>query len=162
MAVSATRPERITPSLTVQSPLGSEKRGPGLVIVSPAGGSSGVPLQADTQQTFAKQGYIVAHLKLSPAHNELRIRDELREATEALDFHDNCSDKSRYGIIVYGTLAYPSLVEAINCNGEIKSAVFIGEPSKPCSKSFMSISPEDYSADQTAAQDRALKYLKEQ
>ena len=104
MAVSATRPERITPSLTVQSPLGSEKRGPGLVIVSPAGSGSGSAgqqqlLEADAQQTYARQGYIVAHLKLSPGYNELRIRDELREATEALDFHDNCSDKSRYGII---------------------------------------------------------------
>jgi hypothetical protein len=116
MAVSATRPERITPSLTVQSPLGSEKRGPGLVIVSPAGGSSGVPLQADTQQTFAQQGYIVAHLKLSPAHNELRIRDELREATEALDFHDNCSDKSRYGIIgMHATSAHGSAISSPYC-----------------------------------------------
>lgn len=96
MAVPPTRPERFTPSLTVQSPLGSERRGPGLVLVSPAGSSG---LEAGAQQAFAQQGYIVAHLRLSTKFNEMRIRDELREATEALDFHDNCSDKSRYGII---------------------------------------------------------------
>lgn len=159
MAVPPTRPERFTPSLTVQSPLGSDRRGPGLVLVSPAGSSG---LEAGAQQAFAQQGYIVAHLKLSTKFNEMRIRDELREATEALDFHDNCSDKSRYGIIVYDTSAYPSLVEAINCNGEIKSAVFIGEPSLSCSKTSLSISPEDYSADQTTSQDKAVKFLKEQ
>lgn len=96
MAVTAPNPEHITPSLTIQSPL-SRDHGPGLVIVSQAGVSADT--KANAQQLYAKEGYTVAHLKLSPNYNDLRIRDELREATEALSFHEKCSDKSRYGII---------------------------------------------------------------
>lgn len=96
MAAAVSSPERVTPSLTLQSPL-SRDHGPGLVIVSQAG----LPADPafDAQQAYAQEGYTVAHLRLSPSYNDLRIRDELREATEALTFHDKCSDKSRYGII---------------------------------------------------------------
>lgn len=97
MAVTSPQPERITPSLTVQAPLGGRAHGPGLVIVSLPG--TAISVDADPQQAFAQEGYTVAHLRLSPAYGDIRVRDELREATECLDFHDRCSNKSQYGII---------------------------------------------------------------
>lgn len=107
MAVSAARPERITPSLTIQAPL-SRDRGPGLVVVSLAGTSASPG--GDPQQLLAQEGYAVAHLKLSPSWGDVRIRDELREATESLDFYDKCSNKSRYGVIGKTTLMFCSIM----------------------------------------------------
>ncbi|KAH6653198.1 hypothetical protein BKA67DRAFT_568844 [Truncatella angustata] len=156
MTATTPLPERYSASLTVQSPLGSRTHGPGLIIISPAGAPAG--LEIDPQQTFAQEGYTVAHLRLSSGYSSLRIRDELREATEALDFHDCCSEKSRYGIIVYCPSAYPYLVEAINGNGEIKSAVFFGELPSSCLKPHTSVQSQG-SKFASTEHTRALNFL---
>jgi carboxymethylenebutenolidase len=97
------QPERISPSLTVQAPLTGRGYGPGIVIVSLASvstdASHGEHIDPAPQQKWAEEGYVVAHLKLSEGFTVLRIRDELREATEALSYHDKCTSKSTYGII---------------------------------------------------------------
>ncbi|KAK9771620.1 hypothetical protein SCAR479_11691 [Seiridium cardinale] len=160
MAVNTSRPERITPNLTLQTPLGPHSHGPGLVIVTQAGAPAG--LNVDTQQAYAQEGYIVAHLRISPSYTDLRIRDELREATEALSFHDQCSDKSRYGIIVYTPSAYPSLIDAIDGNGEIRSVVFFGQSPKQCRKPHISVTTDENAKAVGIDQTGPLEFLRSQ
>lgn len=173
MAVTASRAERITPSLTIQAPLTGD-HGPGLVIVTLAGAPT--PSIGDPQHALAQEGYTVAHLRLPRSWGEDRIRDELREATDSLDFHKKCSDKSRYGIIgnavatalafrkglthrtVYTPESYPYLIEAVDGNGEINAAVFMGEIHKPCRKAHLLIAAQEDS--KGLIPDDALKFLR--
>lgn len=97
------QPERLSPSLTIQAPLTGRGYGPGIVIVSLASlstdASHGEHIDPAPQQKWAEEGYVVAHLKLSEGFTVLRIRDELREATDALSYNAKCVSKSTYGII---------------------------------------------------------------
>jgi carboxymethylenebutenolidase len=95
-------PEQITPNLAIQAPLGSDAHGPGVVLISPASLFTDLTqgrLITTVLTKWAQEGYTVAHLILSKNWSDLRIRDELREATEALSMHPRCSGKCSYGVI---------------------------------------------------------------
>lgn len=96
-------PEQITPNLAIQAPLGTDAHGPGVVLISPANLftdlASGKQITSTVLARWAEEGFTVAHLILSKTWSDLRIRDELREATEALSMHPRCSGKCSYGVI---------------------------------------------------------------
>jgi carboxymethylenebutenolidase len=61
--------------------------------------SHGAHVDPAPQQKWAEEGYTVAHLRLCNSYTDLRVRDELREATDTLSGHEKCTSKSKYGII---------------------------------------------------------------
>ncbi|ORY56970.1 carboxymethylenebutenolidase, partial [Pseudomassariella vexata] len=132
------KPERLTPTLTIHAPLSRHGNGPGIVIVTLRNSARETchneTLDPEPLQKWAEEGFTVARLELAEGTSNLRIRDELGEATEALTMHEKCTNQSAYGLIVHFTTAFPELTEAIDGNGEIKAVVSFGALPAPCAK----------------------------
>ncbi|KAH7037414.1 uncharacterized protein B0I36DRAFT_371929 [Microdochium trichocladiopsis] len=141
------KPERLSPTLTIHAPLTHRGHGPGIVIVTDSA-TSQTATNGDAQphetldpqplQKWAEEGYVVAELRLSASGSSdddaIRLRDDLRVATEALTMHDKCTSKSRYAVIVYTPAAFPSISSAIDGNGEIAAVVSFGALNTACRK----------------------------
>jgi carboxymethylenebutenolidase len=54
-------------------------------------------LDPEPLQKWAEESYVVAQLEVSEGH--MAIKEELRQALDALENHEKCSKKSSYGII---------------------------------------------------------------
>ncbi|KAJ1335666.1 carboxymethylenebutenolidase [Microdochium nivale] len=147
------QPQRLSPTLTIHAPLTHRGHGPGIVVITDLATSQSITnghavqhhtLDPQPLQKWAEEGYVVVELRLpaavatgsnsSPEDAALRLRDELRLATEALTMHEKCSSKSRYAALVYAPASFPSLNDAIDGNDEIAAVVSFGALATACRK----------------------------
>ncbi|RFU30473.1 hypothetical protein B7463_g5875, partial [Scytalidium lignicola] len=136
MALPSAQPVKLTSNLTIQAPLSRLGHGPGLLILRPVIQSNTLNTQASLDpeplQKWAEEGYVVAQLEVSDGH--ATIKEELRQAIDALVSHDKCSDKSKCGMIVYSPPSVSGLTEAIDGSGKIKAIVSYGVLPQLCKK----------------------------
>lgn len=101
MSFPNTQPVKLTPNLTIQAPLSRLGNGPGLLIIR----STANPDQLNTKETldpeplqkWAEESYVIAQLEVSEGHTT--IKEDLRQALDALANHEKCIKKSSYGLI---------------------------------------------------------------
>jgi carboxymethylenebutenolidase len=101
MSLPNAKPFKLTSNVTIQAPLSRQGHGPGLLIIRSAAKHDQLnikkTLDPEPLQKWAEESYVIAQLEVSEGHTT--IKEELRQALDALENHERCSKKASYGII---------------------------------------------------------------
>lgn len=134
------KPQTLSPTLTIHAPLTHRGHGPGIVLITDASTTNGATngdathhetLDPAPLQKWAEEGFVVAELRLSSSSD---LHDQVRIATEALAKHEKCSSKSRFAAVVYHPASFPSLNSVIDETSEIAAVVSFGALTTSCKK----------------------------
>lgn len=101
MLLPNAKPVKLTHNLTIHAPLSHRGHGPGIIIIradTTASEQNERPtLDPEPLQKWAEESYTVAQVTVSSDHR--MVKEELRQAIDALGEHENCDKKTGYGVI---------------------------------------------------------------
>ena len=106
MPLPNAKPVKLNSNLTIHAPLSRRGHGPGMIIIR---GSTPAParnakatLDPEPLQKWAEESYTVVQVTVSEGHKT--VKEDLRQAIDALNGHEKCDKKSGYGVIGGNTL----------------------------------------------------------
>jgi carboxymethylenebutenolidase len=101
MLLPNAEPVKLTHNLTIHAPLSRQGHGPGIIIIradtTASEKNERVTLDPEPLQKWAEESYTVAQVTVSLDHRT--VKEELRQAIDALGKHENCDKKTGYGVI---------------------------------------------------------------
>ncbi|KAJ5438130.1 uncharacterized protein N7458_009128 [Penicillium daleae] len=139
MLLPNAKPVKLTHNLTIHAPLSRQGHGPGIIIIradtTASEKNERATLDPEPLQKWAEESYTVAQVTVSSDHRT--VKEELRQAIDALGEHENCDKKTGYGVIVYSPSFVADIVDEIDKCDEIKAIVSYGELDKTPKKTFL-------------------------
>lgn len=101
MPLPNAQPVKLAPNLTIHAPLSRKGYGPGVLIVRSSVSSdqrnAEKTLDPEPLQKWAEEGFVSVEVEVS---EDLQSMQEIfHQALSALETHEKCDKKSRYGLI---------------------------------------------------------------
>ncbi|OOQ89530.1 carboxymethylenebutenolidase [Penicillium brasilianum] len=139
MLLPNAKPVKLTHNLTLHAPLSRRGHGPGIIIIradtTASEQNEQATLDPEPLQKWAEESYTVAQVTVSSDHR--MVKEELRQAIDALGEHENCDKKTGYGVIVYSPWFVADIIDEIDNCDEIKAIVSYGRLHKTPKKPFL-------------------------
>jgi len=132
-SLPSAKPTKLAANVTLQPPLSRRGHGPGLILLVPAFGRTKTEtLDPQPILKWAEEGYAVVEVVTSGNAN---ISEAVVSGVEALTKLPECSDKDKFGLVVYDELAASVASDIYKSSPKFVAAISHGAAlttSKPC------------------------------